>query len=99
MPDLPGPAKLRQLLIWCTQAWIKSKQQTTVAAKKTAGKKANTNNKTDEINKTDAMIELAERFSNALATHQFNTSWYQRPVSETVYSAYLSLGECEKKKS
>ena len=91
MPDQPGPAKLRQLLVWCTQSWLKRKQDASTNGKKAAGKKG-------PAKQQETILGLAERFSQALASHEFNTSWYQRPISESVtinVNNYLGDGQDE----
>jgi hypothetical protein len=68
MPDLPGPAKLRQLLLWNCQHWLAQNKQSST-----------TGNKNTNVTNQES-IEAIELLAQKLLNHQFNTSWYQRPV-------------------
>jgi hypothetical protein len=72
MPDLPGPAKLRQLLVWNCQHWLAQNKQLPLG-------------KTFHNSSESGAVEAIELFATHLLNHQFNTSWYQRPVFIKIY--------------
>jgi len=64
MPDLPGPLKMKQLIIWAVQRVANSKKQGASKSNKPL---------------VDWSI-ISESTVQALFANQINTSWYQRPV-------------------
>lgn len=77
LPDLPGPLKMRQLLIWAIQKASKEMQEKS-QAKRTKLSSANVNKDWEEM--------IAEPLIQALHTNELNTSWYQRPASGSTSS-------------
>jgi hypothetical protein len=71
LPDLPGPVKMRQLLIWAVQ----------VAAKEMLGAGARRQQQAG----VDWEEMIAEPLVQALHTNELSASWYQRPVCPLVW--------------
>jgi hypothetical protein len=76
-PDLPGPSKLRQLLVWsCQRALMPSPSHD----KKTKMDKKTRMDKETELKPADRQI--VQTFLDGLMAHKCPTSWYNRPIEE-----------------